>query len=52
MEFISNLAGARISLPEYPHIPEEFLDEYLSEISENPDNINEEKYYKRIKEEL
>lgn len=51
MEFIAQNSLGKIILPEYPHIPEEYLDEYLSELM-TAEKFDDSKYLKRVKEDL
>ncbi len=43
MKFVEENSDGRIVLPDFPHIPEDKLDEYLSEQVSN-DYFNEDKF--------
>lgn len=51
MNFVAENSEGRIILPEYPHVPEDLLDQYLLEQSSLGEEFNEDKYLK-YKDEL
>ena len=51
MNFIADNSNGRINLPEFPHINEDLLDQYLNDQAMLGEDFNDEKYLK-YKDEL
>lgn len=53
MRFVEENSEGRIALPEFPHVPEELLDEYLSMSSEaNEETPFDEDRFLLMRDEL
>ena len=46
MNFVATNSNGRINLPEFPHISEDLIDEYLTDQVSLGENFNDEKYLK------
>lgn len=51
MNFVAENSNGRINLPEYAHVSEDLIDEYLTDLSNLGENFDEDKYLK-YKDEL
>ena len=51
MNFVAENSDGRINLPEFPHISEDLIDQYLTDQATLGEEFNDEKYLK-YKDEL